>query len=171
MALVGLLGWGNGSVQSDIFDISSAWGVQELIDSLDSSQVNGSEIISWVVGWGQGGEVSLQDGVHWSEEEGTDDGGEGREGNVSVEESILSGFASVPFILVSESNEKFIDEGISHAGLLSVSDNGASGSPGSNDAISSSSDANGWDLEDEGNNVEPTDDIVILLVGDSSGEA
>jgi hypothetical protein len=171
VALVALRGWGDGGVQSDIFNIASIRGITELIESLNSSEENGLEILSWIIGWGQCGEFSLQDGVHRGKEEGADNGGERGEGNISVEETILSGLASVPFILVLESNEKFIDEGISHAGLLSVSNNGASGSPSSNDAISRSNDARGWDLNDVGNNVEPSDDIVGLLVGDASREA
>jgi len=170
-ALVVLNGWGNGCVQSEIFNKASIRGNRELIDSLESSEVNSLEISSWVVGWGQGGEVGLEDGVNRCEKEGRDDSGERGEGNESVEETILSGLASVPFILVRETNEKFIDEGISHAGFLSVSGDGSSGSPRSNDTVSSSSETSGWDFENEGNNVEPSDDIVGLVVGDASGEA
>jgi len=171
VALVSLRGDGSGGVQSDIFNIASIRGITELIETLDSSEENGLEILSGEVSRGQGGEVGLQDGIHWCFEEDRDNFGERGEGNVSVEETILRGFASVPFILVGESNEKFIDEGITHAGLLSVSQNGSGGSPRANDAISTSGDASGWDLEDEGHNVEPSDDIVGLVVGDSSWEA
>jgi len=83
----------------------------------------------------------------------------------------LRGLASAPFILVGESNEKFIDEGISQARFLSVSLDGSSGSPGSNDAISSSSDTSGGDLEDERHNVEPSEDVVGLVVDNASREA
>jgi hypothetical protein len=171
VALVALRGWGDGGVQSEIFNESSIRGNAELIDSSDSSQVNCLEILSWIVGWGQGGEVGLQDGVHWCEEEGGDNGGERGEGNVSVEATILSGLASVPFIFIWEANEKFIDEGITNAGLLSVSDDGSSGSPRTNYSISISNETSGWDLHDEGHNVEPSDDIVGLVVGDASREA
>jgi len=148
-ALAGLSGGGDGRVQAEIFNKSSIRGNRELIDSFDSSQVNGLEIRSRIVRRGQGWEVCLEDGVDRSEEERGDYGGERGEGNVSVEETILRGLASAPFILVGESNEKFIDERISQARLLSVSLDGSSGSPTTNDTITSSSDTLGGDLKDK----------------------
>jgi len=168
--LVGLRGWGDGSVEAHVFHKPARGDVSQGVDASNPREEDGLQVSSGIVLGGQRGEVCLEHLVDWGQEQGADDVGESRVADEPVEVTVLDGSSSVPRILVWETDEELVHQGISKARFLLVSSDISGSCVGSNNLVSISSEAIGGHLKNEGNNVQPSQDVVGRIIDNASRE-
>jgi len=155
----------------------SSFVVQEGIEAGNSFEENVDQILSWKIVGLETRESGTENLVDRCKEERVENHGESGIENIVVESLSEGRGELIPSILGDESSEELVDQRISLPALLSVMIgtedsvvDGFSSSPDTNNSVSGSNQTSGGNFQSNGSNVGESEDIVRVVLGNSSWE-
>lgn len=155
----------------------SSFVVHEGIEAGNSFEENVDQILSWKIVGLETRESGTENLVDRCKEERVENHGESGIENIVVESLSEGRGELIPSILGDESSEELVDQRISFPALLSVMIgtehsvvDGFSSSPDTNNSVSGSNQTSGGNFQSNGSNVGESEDIVRVVLGNSSWE-
>jgi len=155
----------------------SSFVVHEGIEAGNSFEENVDQILSWKIVGLETRESGTENLVDRCKEERVENHGESGIENIVVESLSEGRGELIPSILGDESSEELVDQRISLPALLSVMIgtedsvvDGFSSSPDTNNSVSGSNQTSGGNFQSNGSNVGESEDIVRVVLGNSSWE-
>jgi len=155
----------------------SSFVVHEGIEAGNSFEENVDQILSWKIVGLETRESGTENLVDRCKEERVENHGESGIENIVVESLSEGRGELIPSILGDESSEELVDQRISLPALLSVMIgtedsvvDGFSSSPDTNNSVSGSNQTSGGNFQSNGSNVGESEDIVRVVLLNSSWE-
>jgi len=152
--------------------------VLESIQAGNSLEEDVNQILSWEIVGLESRKIGFENSVDRCKEERVKNNGKSGVENIVVESLSEGRGKLIPSILGDESSEELVDQRISLPALLSVvigTENsivdGFSSGPDTNNSVSGSNQTSGGDFQSNGSNVSESEDIVGVVLVDSSRES
>jgi len=151
--------------------------VLEGIEAGNSLEEDVNQILSGEIVGLETRKIGFETSIDWCKEETVENDGKSGVENIVIESLSEGRGKFIPSILGDKSSEELIDQRISHSGLLVVMIgtegsvvNGFSSGPHTNNSVSGSNQTSGRNFQCNSSNVGESEDIVGVVLDDSSGE-